>query len=122
MGTAESPRSVTGVSQMKRYALIALLCFSAVAFGQETRSTLTGHVSDPSGAGIPGTAIEVTNTQTGVVTNAKSNSAGDYTVPFLQPGTYRVDASHAGFNKYTHSGLVLLTEQTVTENITMSVG
>src|SRR6185437_12190043 len=107
---------------MKRLALIPILCFAVFAFGQETRSTLTGHVADPSGAGIPDAALQVTNTQTGVVTNAKSNSAGDYTVPFLQPGTYRVDASHAGFNKYTHSGLVLQTEQTVTENITMSVG
>ena len=107
---------------MNRLVLAALLCFSAVAFGQETRSTLTGHVSDPSGAGIPGAAIQVTNTQTGVVTNAKSNSAGDYTVPFLQPGTYRVDASHAGFIKYTHPGLVLQTEQTVTENVTLCVG
>src|SRR5215469_7681204 len=107
---------------MKRYALIALLCFSAVAFGQETRSTLTGHVSDPSGARVPDTAIRITNTETGVVTNAKSNSAGDYNVPFLQPGTYRVDASHAGFKNYSHSGLILQTEQTVTENITLPVG
>ena len=107
---------------MKRLALITFLCFTAFAFGQESRSTLTGHVSDPSGAGIPDTTIQITNTQTGVVTNAKSNSAGDYTVPFLQPGTYRVDASRAGFNKYTHSGLVLQAEQTVTENIKMNVG
>src|SRR6185437_11838478 len=107
---------------MKRLALIALCCFTAVAFGQETRSTLTGHVSDPSGARIPDTAIRITNTQTGVVTNAKSNSAGDYTVPFLQPGAYRVDASHAGFKNYTHTGLTLQTEQTVTENITLPVG
>ena len=74
---------------MKRLTLLAVLCFTAFAFGQETRSTLTGHVADSSGAGIPDAAIQVTNTQTGVVTNAKSNSAGDYTVPFLQPGTYR---------------------------------
>ena len=107
---------------MKRCALIALLCFTAFAFGQETRSTLTGVVSDPSGARIPDTAIRITNTQTGVVTNAKSNSTGDYNVPFLQPGTYRVDASHDGFKNYTHSGLVLQTEQTVTENITLPIG
>lgn len=107
---------------MKRSVLIALLCFSSVAFGQETRSTLTGHVSDPSGARIPDATVRVTDTDTGVVTNVKSNSAGDYTVPFLQPGTYRVDASHEGFKSYTHTGLVLQTEQTVTENITLAVG
>ena len=107
---------------MRRLVLAALFCFSAVAFGQETRSTLTGQVSDPSGARIPDTAIRITNTQTGAVTNAKSNSTGDYTVPFLQPGTYRVDASHAGFKNYTHTGLILQTEQTVTENITLPLG
>ena len=79
-------------------------------------------MSDPSGARIPDTAIRITNTQTGVVTNAKSNSTGDYKVPFLQPGTYRVDASHAGFKNYTHTGLILQTEQTVTENITLPLG
>src|SRR5580698_2073378 len=107
---------------MKRLVLVALFCFTAVAFGQETRSTLTGHVGDPQGAGIPDTAIAITNTGTGVKTNVKSNSAGVYTVPFLQPGTYRIDASRAGFKNYSHTGLVLQTEQTVTENITLSVG
>ncbi len=107
---------------MKRSVLIPLLCFTAIAFGQETRSTLTGHVSDPSGARIPDATVRVTDTDTGVVTNAKSNSAGDYTVPFLQPGKYRVDASHEGFKNYTHTGLVLQTEQTVTENITLPIG
>src|ERR1700744_5989995 len=107
---------------MRRLVLAALFCFTAFAFGQETRSTLTGHVSDSSGARIPDTEIRITNAQTGVVTNAKSNSAGDYNVPFLQPGTYRVDASHAGFKNYTHTGLVLQTEQTVTENITLPIG
>jgi hypothetical protein len=108
---------------MKRSVLLlAFLCFTAFAFGQETRSTLTGHVGDPSGAGIPDAALRITNTDTGVATNAKSNSAGDYTVPFLQPGTYRIDASHAGFKNYTHTGLVLQTEQTVTANITLSLG
>lgn len=107
---------------MKRSILIALLCVTAIAYGQETRSTLTGHVSDPSGARIPDATIRVTNTDTGVVTNAKSNSAGDYTVPFLQPGTYKVDATHEGFKSYTHTGLVLQTEQTVTENVTLAVG
>jgi Carboxypeptidase regulatory-like domain len=107
---------------MKRSIVISLLCFTAVAYSQETRSTLTGHVADPSGARVPEATIHVTNTDTGVATNVKSNSAGDYTVPFLQPGTYRVDATHDGFKNYTHTGLVLQTEQTVTENITLSVG
>ncbi|HTV10059.1 MAG TPA: carboxypeptidase regulatory-like domain-containing protein [Candidatus Aquilonibacter sp.] len=107
---------------MKRCALLVLLCFASIASAQETRSTLTGHVADPSGARIPNAAITITDTDTGVVTNAKSNAAGDYTVPFLQPGTYKVVAEAPGFKSYTHTGLVLQTEQTVTENITLPLG
>ena len=107
---------------MKRCALLVLLCFASIAFGQETRSTLTGHVADPSGARIPNAAITITDTDTGAATNVKSTSAGDYTVSFLQPGTYKVVASAPGFKAYTHTGLVLQTEQTVTENITLQLG
>jgi hypothetical protein len=107
---------------MKRCALLIFLCIASIAFGQETRSTLTGHVADPSGARIPNAAITITDTDTGVVTNAKSNSAGDYTVPFLQPGRYKLAASAPGFKSYTHTGLVLQTEQTVTENIALQLG
>lgn len=109
---------------MKRCIVLLLVVFFAVfhASAQETRSTLTGHVSDPSGARIPGANIAIKNDGTGVITNAKSNSAGDYTVPFLQPGTYDVTVSLAGFKTFTHAGLVLQTEQTVSENVTLAIG
>ena len=97
-----------------------LSCCSALA--QEVRSTLTGHVSDSTGARVPGAAIAVRNMDTGAVTNVHSNAAGDYTVPFLQPGQYEVTASESGFKAYRHVGLLLMTEQTLTENITLDVG
>jgi len=59
---------------------------------------------------------------TGMSTAVTSNSAGDYTVPFLAPGRYRVNAKQAGFNNYVHEGLTLQTEQTVTENIVLALG
>ena len=95
---------------------------STLLHAQETRATLTGHVADSTGARVPGAAIAIKNTDTGVTTNAKSNSAGDYNVPFLQPGHYSVTVTMAGFQTYTHNNLVLQTEQTLTENVTLPVG
>ncbi len=118
------PRLHTRSFRMKRsvIVLVALVAMAVPAFGQETRSTLTGHVSDPTGAIVPHAAIVVTNMDTGVKTNIQSNSAGDYTVPFLTPGRYQVGISSPGFRNYVHSGLTLQTEQTVTENVILAVG
>jgi hypothetical protein len=107
---------------MKRLAVFLLLAASVPAFSQETRSTLTGRVTDSTGAIIPHAQIVVTNSATGVKQTVTSNSAGEYTVPFLLPGPYEVDVTLPGFKTYKHSGLVLQTEQTVTENVVMSIG
>jgi hypothetical protein len=107
---------------MKRFALYLLLAASVPAFSQETRSTLTGHVTDSTGAVIPNAKIVITNTATGVKTLATSNGAGDYTVPFLTPGPYKLDVTMPGFKHYEHANLTLQTEQTVTENVAMEPG
>jgi hypothetical protein len=109
-------------SRMKRIALLILFFVSIPVFAQQTRATLTGRVTDKTGAIVPGAHIDVTNVDTGTNTSIVSNSAGEYTVPFLAPGNYRVSVKLAGFSNYVHDGLVLQTEQTVTENIVLAVG
>jgi hypothetical protein len=101
---------------------LGLCVVCSLALAQETRSTLTGYVSDTTGARVPGAAIVIKDQDTGVVTNTKSNSAGAFTVPFLQPGKYQVTVSMPGFKTYTHTGLELQTEQTVTENFALEIG
>ena len=103
-------------------AAIALLLTGGIASAQETRAILTGHVTDPTGAIIPGAKIAITDTDTGTVTNVVSNGAGDYTVPFLAPGPYQVSVTAPGFRTYIHKNLVLQTEQTVTENVKLVAG
>jgi hypothetical protein len=107
---------------MKRILLLVLLFVGLPALAQETRSTLTGHVTDPSGAIVPHAQIVVTNMDTGTKVTSTSNGAGDYTVPFLTPGRYQVGVTIAGFKTYLHQGLILQTEQTVTENIILALG
>ena len=99
-----------------------VLLLTAFAAAQETRATLTGRVTDPTGAVVPNAPIIVTNSDTGAKTIVRTNAAGDYTAPFLTPGNYDVSVSVVGFKTFVHSGLVLQTEQTVTENITLALG
>ncbi|MGH9607738.1 MAG: carboxypeptidase regulatory-like domain-containing protein [Terracidiphilus sp.] len=102
--------------------IVAFFCLAALAAGQSIRATLTGGVTDPTGAILPHARILITNTETGAETAVLSNSAGVYTAPFLAPGKYQVSVTLPGFKKYLHTGLVLQTEQTVTENILLQLG
>lgn len=109
---------------MKRFLAVALAVFSLAGFAvaQEMRSTLTGRVTDQTGAIVPNAQIQITNTATGSRTLLRSNSAGIYTAPFLVPGPYTVQASMQGFKTYVHTGLQLQTEQTVVENVILAIG
>lgn len=111
-------------TKMRKFAFIALviLCFCAYAPCQETRATLTGLVTDPTGAVVPNAVITVVDTATGATVHVKSNSQGSYTAPFLQPGVYTISAQIAGFKAYVHSGLELQVDATVKENIVLQVG
>ncbi len=70
-----------------RVAVLAAI-FSATLFAQEFRSTISGVVTDPSGAPIGGAKVVATETRTGVKTPTVSDAAGKYTMPFLAPGQY----------------------------------
>ncbi len=95
--------------KVNRIAVIVLLLSGGIASAQAVRATLTGRVTDATGANIAGAHITVTDTDNGAVTEVVSNKAGDYTVPYLTPGNYTVDIVAPGFRNYTHAGLVLQT-------------
>lgn len=100
-----------------RLALLILLC-SIPVMGQE----FTGRVTDSTGAAISKAAITVQNVLTGTVARTQTTASGDYTVPFLKPGSYQISASAPGFKTFVHSGLVLETDQSSTVNFSLKVG
>jgi Carboxypeptidase regulatory-like domain len=93
-----------------RLTLFAILftCVSATGVeAQETRGTISGTISDSTGAAIVGAAVAVTNTDTNTVLQLVTNSAGYYEAPLLPPGHYQLTIQSAGFKKLVRSGLVL---------------
>jgi Carboxypeptidase regulatory-like domain/TonB dependent receptor len=104
----------------------AILTFSivilaaATSFAQST-ATLSGSVTDPSGAAVPQAQVTVRGLSTGVVREVKSDSAGDYSVPSLQPGNYSVSVKSSGFADFTLPSVTLQVDQSVTANVKLGV-
>ncbi|HEX4156386.1 MAG TPA: carboxypeptidase regulatory-like domain-containing protein [Acidobacteriaceae bacterium] len=99
-----------------------LFCLTGWGHGQEFRGTISGAVTDPSGAVIPGAQVVVKEVHTGTVNRTKSDSAGQYVEPFLLPGDYTVTVTAQGFQTTTHSGITLESQEHPIINIALKVG
>ena len=100
---------------------VFIILFMSAATWAQT-SQINGVVKDSSGSVIPGAAIKVTQTATGVVRNATSGTDGGYVLTNLPIGPYLVEVTKEGFNKYVQSGIVLQVDTTPTLDIALKVG
>ena len=95
---------------------------AALAYAQSSATSVVGRVSDPTGAVVAGAAITVTNLDTNLTRQATSSELGDYTLPFLQPGRYRLEAGHAGFRAYKRPELKVELDQALRVDIALELG
>ena len=108
-------------SSFPRLGALLLLCAAAL-LGQGSTGSITGIVTDSSEARLPGAAIEVLNTDTGVSISASANETGEYTVPLLQPGRYQLTARMDGFRAYNQTGIVIELGRVTRLDIALEVG
>jgi len=101
-------------------ALSLLACFPL--HGQVTGGMLSGTVTDPSGGVLPKAKIVITNIATGVSRQAITDSAGFYTAPNLQPGSYQIAASATGFSTLVRSGITMTVGGQQVLNLVLQVG
>jgi hypothetical protein len=110
------------VSNQMRKRLLAcvlpvlLLCFSGLGSAQVTTATLTGIVSDQSGASIPGAKVKVVNRANKFARTVVANSSGVFTFPGLDSGDYQIVITYTGFETYVLSDIHL--DPNDTRNIT----
>ncbi|MGH9328240.1 MAG: carboxypeptidase regulatory-like domain-containing protein [Terriglobia bacterium] len=106
--------------------VILLWCLSVLAAlpvqAQLPTARVTGTVSDPSGAVIPGATVTVTNVSNGFTYKATTNNAGQYIVVNLHPATYTIGVKANGFKTYVLRGVTLEVNQAATENVVLRVG
>src|SRR5213592_5000877 len=99
-----------------------LFAFAFAAFAQTDRGTLTGTVSDATGAVIPGVPIEAKNVQTGATYQAGSSETGNYTLAQLPAGTYELSAILPGFKRFLRSGIIVSVATVLRIDIALEVG
>ncbi|MCP5113171.1 MAG: TonB-dependent receptor, partial [bacterium] len=102
-------------------ALVLLTGVGVAAYGQSA-ATLDGTVSDSSAAVIPGVEIRLVNSETGEAYATSSSATGNYTIPFIKPGTYDLTAESAGFKRFNQTGIGMETSANARIDITLELG
>ncbi|MBM3738136.1 MAG: TonB-dependent receptor [Acidobacteria bacterium] len=95
---------------------------AGIASAQSFSSTLSGVISDQSGAMIAGAAVTATQVATNAASTATSDAEGRFVIPGLQPGPYRVSAEATGFKQFIRSGLRLEVDQRLRLDIQLELG
>ena len=99
----------------------ALVFLVPAARGQEN-ATITGTVTDSTSAVVPDVTITLTNQATGQVRTGVSNSSGTYVFANVGVGQFTLAASGKGFEKYTRTGIVVNVDQSLKEDVTLTIG
>src|SRR5258708_31489173 len=81
--------------------LLQLSIFASLGHAQNVTASITGTVTDASGAAIPNVKVVATNAGTALTHTAQTNSAVVYNLPFLPVGSYNIAAENSGFKKAT---------------------
>ena len=102
--------------------LMLWLFVTVTGLAQVSRGTITGIVTDPTGAVVPGVAITITNIETGVTNKVKTNESGVYTVPLLEGANYRLSAEKAGFKRYEQTGILVQSGGTARIDFALTLG
>ena len=101
-------------------ALILFLC--PFVHGQTTYGSVTGLVSDPSGAAVVGAAVTLTNVGTSHKTTQPSGADGRFQFVNLVPGSYQIDVEKQGFKHFTRTDVLVQVNQSTTVDASMPVG
>jgi hypothetical protein len=101
---------------------ILVLCTGSIALGQAGRGSISGLISDPSGAIVHGAEVTALNHATGVALHTVTSTAGVYSFVSLNPGLYVVTATQKGFESVAQDNVLVTVDQATTVNIALRVG
>ena len=119
------------IHKLKASVSLSLACVMFLLMGiaetkraeaQVSGATLSGVVTDLSGALVPNAAITISNTDTGATRSITSNAEGFYSAPNLNPGNYEVKVSAKGFSTSLQKGIVLTVSSEQTFSPVLTVG
>src|SRR5712671_2840857 len=104
------------------FAMLLVGLSTHVCFAQTGSATLSGTITDKSGAFVAGASVEVMNQDTRTSVHSRTNSAGVYSVPGLKPGLYKVSVEKEGFKRVAVRDITLNVQDVVSRNFLLNVG
>jgi hypothetical protein len=99
------------ISKLLVRALSCALLIPTAAIAQNFQAQITGVVRDPTGSVVPEAQITAANNETGASYQTRSNGDGNYSLPALLPGTYKVTCSHPGFKRLDRAAITVEVSQ-----------
>jgi carboxypeptidase family protein len=102
--------------------LFVSLSLPTASWAQNLNASLTGQVTDQTGAAVPNAALVLTSVATGAVSNAASGPDGSYSFPNLRPGIYNLKASAQGFRDYIQTGIELAMNANASLDVKLQLG
>jgi hypothetical protein len=112
-------RNVLGVACT---LLFSMLCFACVAMGQTETATVSGLVTDSTGAVAPGAQIKLQNVERGTFESTTTNTAGIYVFTTVEPGKYQLTVSKPGFKQVDLVGVIVNVQDHIEQNFRLEVG
>ncbi|HEX8137020.1 MAG TPA: carboxypeptidase-like regulatory domain-containing protein [Pyrinomonadaceae bacterium] len=103
-------------------AALLLLIAVVTAGAQEFRGSITGQVTDPNGAALPGASVTLKNVETNSETTVAATEDGTYSFPLVQPGKYTLTVTQEGFNTQVRENIEVAVAAKLTLDVKMEIG
>src|SRR5215469_7764250 len=98
-------------------SVLLALCAATMAFAQGNTGNISGTVTDPTGAAVPGATVTATSASTDAAVKTTTNEQGGYALPSMLAGSYRISVTKTGFRTESRSGVEVNAGVAVTANI-----
>src|ERR1700758_1430524 len=112
------------LSKLRGLSYVLLAVLLAIPFSlhaQQYSGTITGTVTDPTGAAVPGATVTIINSGNNSTVTAKSDGQGNFTATQLPVGTYEVHVTQGNFKEYVETGVAVHTSTTTSVNAVLQV-
>jgi hypothetical protein len=106
---------------LRRFMLLLFAC-ALILSAQEYRSTITGHITDPTGSAVPNVKVTAIKLDTNSKFPTVAGPEGFYTIPQLPPGIYQITAEANGFKTHVQSGIELAANVRVAVDVQLAIG
>ncbi len=122
MGITSAKISAKSFRRISVLVSASVILLSGIAHAQLTTATLTGTITDPTGAVVPGAHVTVVNEDTGFTSKAASNGSGAYRIDLLPIGKYAMTVQAPGFKKFVQSNITLNVNEQASVGAVLQLG